>query len=304
MKKILSLLLIACMAGSFVSCNKKGGAKSTPLSDSVSESMGNLYGSGMASQFQADSASKDKKASFMRGFELIVNANTTDDEYLQGIQAGMQVMQMFQGVQEQSGITLNKKKFIENFRKAFNADSVPSQEALQALQAQIMPMLERASAEAKANDPVAQKNLKDGQAYLAKQLSSDKSYQKTASGTIYKVLAQGNGKTFKKNDVVMVKYKGTHIDGKVFDESGDEARPMPIDGVIPGFAEILQLMSPGAKVHCVIPAEAAYGSNGTGAIGPNETLVFDIEAVQLQNQSKPAQEQLNGKPVEGAPVNK
>lgn len=302
MKKIFSLLLIACVACSFMSCNKKGSAKSTPLTDSVSEAMGNLYGSGMAAQFQSDSSAN--KTSFMRGFDLIVNSDTSDDSYVQGIQAGMQVMQMFQGVKEQSGININKRKFIESFRKAFTADSAMSQEALQALQAQIMPMLERAAAEAKANDPVAQKNLKDGQAYLAKQLSSDKAYKKTKSGAIYKVIAEGSGKTFLKNDVVLVKYKGTHIDGKVFDESGDEARPMPVDGVIPGFSEIMQLMKPGAKVHCVIPAEAAYGSNGSGAIGPNETLVFDIETVQLQKQNVPAQDQLNGKPVEGAPVNK
>lgn len=302
MKKIFSLLLIACVACSFMSCNKKGSAKSTPLTDSVSEAMGNLYGSGMAAQFQSDSSAN--KTSFMRGFDLIVNSDTSDDSYVQGIQAGMQVMQMFQGVKEQSGININKRKFIESFRKAFSADSAMSQEALQALQAQIMPMLERAAAEAKANDPVAQKNLKDGQAYLAKQLSSDKAYKKTKSGAIYKVIAEGSGKTFLKNDVVLVKYKGTHIDGKVFDESGDEARPMPVDGVIPGFSEIMQLMKPGAKVHCVIPAEAAYGSNGSGAIGPNETLVFDIETVQLQKQNVPAQDQLNGKPVEGAPVNK
>lgn len=302
MKKIFSLLLIACVACSFMSCNKKGSAKSTPLTDSVSEAMGNLYGSGMAAQFQSDSSAN--KTSFMRGFDLIVNSDTSDDSYVQGIQAGMQVMQMFQGVKEQSGININKRKFIESFRKAFSADSAMSQEALQALQAQIMPMLERAAAEAKANDPVAQKNLKDGQAYLAKQLSSDKAYKKTKSGAIYKVIAEGSGKTFLKNDVVLVKYKGTHIDGKVFDESGDEARPMPVDGVIPGFSEIMQLMKPGAKVHCVIPAEAAYGSNGSGAIGPNETLVFDIETVQLQKQNVPAQDQLNGEPVEGAPVNK
>lgn len=302
MKKIFSLLLIACVACSFMSCNKKGSAKSTPLTDSVSEAMGNLYGSGMAAQFQSDSSAN--KTSFMRGFDLIVNSDTSDDSYVQGIQAGMQVMQMFQGVKEQSGININKRKFIESFRKAFSADSAMSQEALQALQAQIMPMLERAAAEAKVNDPVAQKNLKDGQAYLAKQLSSDKAYKKTKSGAIYKVIAEGSGKTFLKNDVVLVKYKGTHIDGKVFDESGDEARPMPVDGVIPGFSEIMQLMKPGAKVHCVIPAEAAYGSNGSGAIGPNETLVFDIETVQLQKQNVPAQDQLNGEPVEGAPVNK
>ena len=196
MKKIFSLLLIACVACSFMSCNKKGSAKSTPLTDSVSEAKGNLYGTGMAAQFQSDSSAN--KTSFMRGFDLIVNSDTSDDSYVQGIQAGMQVMQMFQGVKEQSGININKRKFIESFRKAFSADSAMSQEALQALQAQIMPMLERAAAEAKANDPVAQKNLKDGQAYLAKQLSSDKASKKTKSGAIYKVIAAGSGKTFLK----------------------------------------------------------------------------------------------------------
>jgi FKBP-type peptidyl-prolyl cis-trans isomerase FklB len=104
------------------------------------------------------------------------------------------------------------------------------------------------------------------------------------SGVQYKVLEKGSGKKPSPTDTVVVHYKGTLVDGKVFDSSYDRNQPLTIavNGVIPGWQEILPMMSTGAKWNVVIPPEQAYGQRGSGAIGPNATLVFDIELVSIK----------------------
>lgn len=102
----------------------------------------------------------------------------------------------------------------------------------------------------------------------------------TKSGIQYEVLKAGNGKKPKPTDTVTVDYTGKLIDGKVFDSSVERGTPatFPLDGVIKGWTEILPMMKVGSKWRVVIPPELAYGAHGAGgAIGPNETLIFDIE---------------------------
>lgn len=83
----------------------------------------------------------------------------------------------------------------------------------------------------------------------------------------------------------MVKYEGRHIDGSVFDDGQGQVQEFPVSRVVPGFSEGLMLMSPGAKYRFYIPGNLGYGERGTGAggpIGPNETLVFDVELVGIK----------------------
>ena len=106
----------------------------------------------------------------------------------------------------------------------------------------------------------------------------------TASGLQYKVLVQGQGPSPKPTDKVTVHYHGTLIDGTVFDSSVDRGEPatFPVNGVIPGWVEALQLMSVGSKYQLVIPSELAYGERGAGgAIGPNATLIFEVELLSI-----------------------
>lgn len=101
------------------------------------------------------------------------------------------------------------------------------------------------------------------------------------SGLQYKILEAGSGKKPSKSDTVTVNYKGTLIDGKVFD-SGQHVS-FPVGGVIVGWQEALQLMNTGAKWMLYIPPQLAYGSTGAGGlIGPNETLVFEVELLSIQ----------------------
>ena len=104
------------------------------------------------------------------------------------------------------------------------------------------------------------------------------------SGVLYKVEASGNGKTPKLSDRVKVRYEGRHVDGRVFDKSkGEETQEFRVDRTVSGWQEVLPLMREGDKWEIVVPSHLAYGAKGSpfGNIGPNETLVFTIELVDV-----------------------
>lgn len=105
------------------------------------------------------------------------------------------------------------------------------------------------------------------------------------SGLQYKVIKKGSGKKPKASETVVANYRGTLINGTEFDSSYSRGKPetFPVNGVIKGWQEVLPLMREGAKWRIFVPTELAYGSRGAGdAIGPNETLVFDIELVKVK----------------------
>jgi len=106
----------------------------------------------------------------------------------------------------------------------------------------------------------------------------------TASGLQYQIVREGRGPKPTANDTVRVHYTGTLLDGTKFDSSLDRGQPaeFPLSGVIPGWTEGLQLMPVGSKFKFWIPANLAYGEQGTpGPIGPNQTLVFDVELLEI-----------------------
>ena len=105
-----------------------------------------------------------------------------------------------------------------------------------------------------------------------------------ASGMQYQVITEGTGDSPTLESKVTTHYHGTLIDGTVFDSSVDRGQPasFPVNGVIPGWTEALQLMKVGSKWKLFIPSELAYGPNSPGgAIGPNATLIFDIELISI-----------------------
>jgi FKBP-type peptidyl-prolyl cis-trans isomerase FklB len=107
----------------------------------------------------------------------------------------------------------------------------------------------------------------------------------TASGLQYKVIKEGTGAKPKETDTVTTHYKGTLINGKVFDSSYDRGEPatFPVTGVIKGWTEALQMMQPGAKYELYVPSELAYGARGAGAdIGPDATLIFEVELISIK----------------------
>ena len=126
-------------------------------------------------------------------------------------------------------------------------------------------------------------NVEAGQKFLAENGKRD-GVVTTATGLQYEVLAEGSGDSPKETEQVTVHYHGTLIDGTVFDSSVERGQPatFPVNGVIPGWVEALQLMKPGAKYKLFIPSNLAYGERGAGgSIGPNATLIFEVELISI-----------------------
>lgn len=132
---------------------------------------------------------------------------------------------------------------------------------------------------------VATKNEEAGQAYMAAN-KEKKGVTQLESGLQYKVIKKGEGTKPKVDDTVEVHYRGSLISGEEFDSSyaRGETATFALNGVIPGWQEALQLMPEGAKWQVIIPPTLAYGAEGAGdRIGPNETLVFEIELISVKN---------------------
>ena len=134
----------------------------------------------------------------------------------------------------------------------------------------------------KKQDAKNQRLAIDSKIFLEKNKQKD-GVMTTESGLQYLILSEGRGNNPTLNDNVTVHYHGTLIDGTIFDSSVDRKQPatFPLNGVIPGWQEALQMMSVGSKWKIFIPSELAYGESGAGAIGPNSTLIFEVELLSI-----------------------
>lgn len=131
---------------------------------------------------------------------------------------------------------------------------------------------------------LGEKNKAEGDMFLAENAKKE-GVKTLPSGLQYKVIAPGTGKTPKASDSVTTHYRGALIDGTEFDSSYRRGQPatFPVSGVIPGWTEALQLMKEGARWQLFLPPSLAYGERGVGRdIGPNSTLIFEVELISVQ----------------------
>lgn len=176
----------------------------------------------------------------------------------------------------QSGIkTVDPEIFLEAFKDTFNGETpkVLPEEANKILEEFI----------GKANADKGADNLEEGLKFLAEN-SKAEGVVELPSGLQYKILKKGDGEIPKATDQVRCHYHGTLTDGTIFDSSVDRGQPadFPVNGVIQGWIEALQLMAAGSKWKLFIPSELAYGQQGAGgAIGPNTALIFDVELLEI-----------------------
>lgn len=128
----------------------------------------------------------------------------------------------------------------------------------------------------------AKKNLADGQKFLAENAKKP-GVVTTASGLQYQVLTEGKGAKPTVTDAVSAHYKGALLDGKTFDSSYDRGEPATfvLGQLVPGWQEGIALMPVGSKYRFWIPSNLAYGEQGAGPIGPNQTLVFEVELLDI-----------------------
>ncbi|MGB0712148.1 MAG: FKBP-type peptidyl-prolyl cis-trans isomerase [Gammaproteobacteria bacterium] len=193
--------------------------------------------------------------------------------YLQGYGLGLKL--------KQSDFELDPEAFALAVRDALGGtdSKLSDEQANETLKAEKARQL--AEIEAASKD-----NVDKGKAYMAENKSKD-GVKELVSGVQYRVIKSGDGKgkTPKEDDNVSVHYEGTLIDGTVFDSSYQRGEPVEfqVGGVIPGFQEALMAMKEGDKWEVVIPPHLAYGPQGAGGkIGPNETLIFQLELLGVK----------------------
>lgn len=196
-----------------------------------------------------------------------------------------EIVKMQSGQLGQQGLKIDVDSFVQGAKDAL-AGAKPKyseaelEEAYKAFQAHLAGAEEQRQGEAKAN---GEKAKTEGAKFLEEN-KKRKEVTTTASGLQYEVLKKGDGPKPAATDQVQVHYKGTLINGKEFDSSYKRGEPatFQVQGVIKGWVEALQLMPVGSKWKLVIPSDIAYGERGAGAdIGPNETLIFEVELLGI-----------------------
>lgn len=148
---------------------------------------------------------------------------------------------------------------------------------------------ERMAKQQEAQKIQGEKNLKEGEAFLEENKKKE-GVVTLPSGLQYKVITEGKGKKPKATDTVTTHYRGTLLNGTEFDSSYKRKEPatFPLNGVIPGWTEALQLMSEGSKYELFIPAKLAYGERGAGRdIPANATLKFEVELISVKEEAAP-----------------
>lgn len=304
MKKILLLALVVIVTTAF-GCNKASKAPSPKTkADSVAYHIGHMLGSDFRDKVNADSmltdqflagldtamACKDimelssKGAALHQKMQTITDAKARKvaDNQLTGMSIGFQIYNYCEQFKQQYGEIIDKNimkvAFLEYFQAKEKPDTKVDQDAIQRL-------AEHFEGKAIENQSkVAADNDKAGREYIERQMKADPTLKKTASGLVYKVIKEGKGAKPTASQTACVRYEGMHISGEVFDNGQGQVQEFPVGRVVPGFAEGLQLMSPGAKYRLYIPGNLGYGESGTpgGPIGPNETLIFQVELVQVK----------------------
>ncbi|WP_018478186.1 FKBP-type peptidyl-prolyl cis-trans isomerase [Pontibacter roseus] len=179
---------------------------------------------------------------------------------------------------KKQGIEIQAEPFMKGLKEvlAGQPSSLSEQEVQQAMMQLQQEMTQNQGAK-------GSENQKKGEAFLAENKGKE-GVKTLPSGLQYQVLQEGTGKSPAASDKVTTHYHGTLIDGTVFDSSYERGQPatFPVNGVIAGWTEALQLMKEGAKWRLFIPSNLAYGSQGAGdVIGPNTTLIFDVELISV-----------------------
>lgn len=201
-----------------------------------------------------------------------LKTNESIASYGIGLQMGQQLVQSGFENLDTNAILKGIEDSLKNIQPEISVEKI--NEALQELHSKTQ---EKKSMQAK-------EAAKQGQEFLEKNKTENPNISVTSSGLQYEIITEGQGEIPKSSDKVRVHYHGQLIDGTVFDSSVTREQPaeFPVNGVIKGWVEALQMMPVGSKWKLYIPHELAYGENGAGAaIPPSSALIFEVELLDI-----------------------
>jgi FKBP-type peptidyl-prolyl cis-trans isomerase FkpA len=233
--------------------------------------------------------SKDEKSSNENtSKEPTITATTVGSETVKGISGlnterkqvsymiGMDIAKSLEQIKQEIDVEQLSKGLSDQMKGKASLTVEQHKQVREAFAVKLQAHAEKVAAE------LPKKNMEEGTAFLAKNKTAS-GVVTTASGLQYKVLRQGPGAKPNATDIVKVNYKGSLLDGTVFDSSYDRNEPIdfPLNQVVPGWSEGVGLMTVGSKYQFWIPSALAYGETGSPpAIGPNATLVFEVELLE------------------------
>ena len=290
MKKTVVTLLVGTVAamGVMTGCgNGQGTAKLVTPQDSAAYFLGlsqtmPLHEQWDQYQYQVPGDSASKKDQFIQGFRDALTSGSAKAAYSNGYLMGFQLIDSWEGFNARiPGDSLDKQKFIDGLIAGLSGkvDTTMTMDAINNYMQEYF---------ANAQKIVEDQNKKAGADFLAANKSKD-GVVELPSGLQYRIDMLGDGIKPAAEDTVVVHYKGTKLDGTVFDSSYDRGEPatFPLTGVIKGFSEGLQQVPAGSKVTLWIPGELAYGQRGSGdQIGPYELLTFEMELQEVRPAAK------------------
>ena len=290
MKKTVVTLLVGTIAamGVMTGCgNGQGTAKLVTPQDSAAYFLGlsqtmPLHEQWDQYQYQVPGDSASKKDQFIKGFRDALTSGSAKAAYSNGYLMGFQLIDSWEGFNARiPGDSLDKQKFIDGLIAGLSGkvDTTLTMDAINTYMQEYF---------ANAQKIVEDQNKKAGADFLAANKSKE-GVVELPSGLQYRIDKLGDGIKPAAEDTVVVHYKGTKLDGTVFDSSYDRGEPatFPLTGVIQGFSEGLQQVPAGSKVTLWIPGDLAYGQRGSGdQIGPYELLTFEMELQEVRPAAK------------------
>lgn len=227
----------------------------------------------------AEKIPEELRGKFLEGFRA-ATTSTLDEEAMLYAAGGHSARQAMQQGLDAPKMLLGMEDQLSEKTAAYSQEEIAA--AFQAFQALQQQAQAQSGAGNDNNDQAARENLEAGQAFLKSNADKD-AVTTTDSGLQFEIIESGAGEKPTATDEVTVHYTGRLLDGTVFDSSIQRGEPVnfPLDRVISGWTEGLQLMSPGAKYRFWIPADLAYGQNAPPAIGPNQVLDFEVELLKV-----------------------
>jgi FKBP-type peptidyl-prolyl cis-trans isomerase FklB len=255
------------------------GASGAAFARQASTTQQSSQGAGQSAPAQSASQASQPGANASSSTATGQSGTLTTDKQKESYALGMRIAHQLKS----QPVDLDQDALVQGFKDEFSGGK------MQLTDDQAETLLKQLSAEANAQEQAQQQkaaeaNMKEGQDFLAANKSKE-GVTVLPSGLQYKVETAGTGPKPTAADTVVCNYRGTFIDGKEFDNSYKRGQPVsfPVGGVIKGWTEALQLMPVGSKWQLFIPSDLAYGPSGRGGvIGPNQTLIFEVELLSIK----------------------